>query len=108
MIIERRNIAQGNDARDAHVRYEADGALTVEGRDHGRPVQDVFGPDARVYEWTIRVPADQIPALMEALDRPGDDPLEAVADWFGEETRAFEPYLDTHGVVHESWSLVQP
>lgn len=105
MIIERRNIANGNDARDAHVRREADGALIVEGRDHGPPVQDVFGPNVDVYEWTIRVPANQIRALMEALGRPGDDPLEAVAEWFRNETRAFEPYLDGHGVVHESWSL---
>lgn len=100
------NIARGNQYRTAHAERHDDGALVVEGCDVGPEVRDWFGPDASRYTWGVRVPPDQVPALLEALGRPGQDPVEAVAEWFTDETRAFEPFLDAHGVVHESWSRV--
>lgn len=104
--VELHNIAQGNEHRTAHAERQDDGALVVEGCDTGPEVRNWFGPDASRYEWGVRVPPDQIPALMAALDRAGQDPVEAVAEWFTGETRAFEPFLDAHDVVHESWSRV--
>lgn len=103
---ELRHIARDNEHRTAHAHREHDGALVVEGCDVGPEIRDWFGPDTTRYEWGVRVPANQIPALMAALDRSGHDPVEAVAEWFTGETRAFEPFLDAHGVVHESWSRV--
>lgn len=103
---ELHHIARGNEYRTAHAFREADGAVVVEGCDVGPQIREWYGPETSRYEWGVRVPADQIPALMAALDRSGRDPIDAVAEWFTDETRAFEPFLDAHGVVHESWSRV--
>lgn len=105
--VELHNIATGNANRTAHAVRQDDGALVVEGRDVGPQIRDWFGPEAVHYEWGVRVPAERLPDLLAALGRPDGDPVEAVADWFTGETRAFEPFLDAHGVVHESWSRVE-
>ena len=105
--VELHNIATGNQHRTAHALRQDDGALVVEGRDMGPQIRDWFGPATTRYDWGVRVPEAHFPALLVALGRSGGDPLTAVADWFADETRAFEPFLDAHGVVHESWSRVE-
>ena len=101
-----RDVERDDEVRRAFAHVDDEGALVVEGRDVGPELQEWFGEDAGLYRWVLRIPRDQVPELMTALDRPGDDPIDAVAAWVQEDDRAFEPFLDAHGVVHESWSQV--
>ena len=68
-------------SRNLSVEREGDD-IVIRGQDLGPVVTRAFGPGTSEYEWTWRIPAASLPALLAALDgQPGDDPLELVCRW---------------------------
>jgi len=64
------------------ARREPDGSIVIDGQDLGRGVESAFGTGLTEYEWTWRVEAAAVPAVVVALGgSDGDDPLPLLAEW---------------------------
>jgi hypothetical protein len=84
-----------------------DGSLVIEGQDLGPGVERVFGAGNTEYEWTWTVAAPDVPAVTDALGgEPGEDPLAAVARWFGEHRTDPGSRLRDAGVAVAFWSRI--
>jgi hypothetical protein len=80
----------------------SDGDILIQGRDYGDGVEKVLG--VREYEWAWKIPADQLPVLLRALEAD-DDVLSALKRRFsGNDAAHLGPFLDAHGIATEKWS----
>ena len=81
-----------------------EGALVIEGWDHGDGVERHLGH--REYEWTWTVKASEVPKLRQALGNP-PDLTEALRDRFsGEAAAELGPFLDSKSIPYETWSRI--
>ena len=80
------------------------GALTIEGRDYGDGVEQVFGPDHREYEWAWTLDSEAVGQLKVAL-HSDLEVLDALAERFSNDAAAgLKSFLDEHGVGYTAWS----
>jgi hypothetical protein len=94
-------------SRHLSAAIRPDGSLAIEGQDLGPGVEGVFGAGCTEYEWTWTVAADDVPGVAAALGgEPGEDPLAAIARWFGEHRTDPGSRLREAGVPVAFWSRV--
>ena len=97
-----RDVQDAGGTRQLWATLEPSGAVKIEGVDRGPGVSEVLGVSE--YEWAWTIPAQEIPALVAAMGA-GDDVLEALGICFRDERAAgLKQFLETEGIVHESWS----
>lgn len=86
----------------------SDGGIQIEGQDLGPGVEEIFGAGLTEYEWTWKIPATSVPAVIAALGgHDGDDPLVLLAAWSAAHG-GIDPgsHLQKAGVPIEFWSRI--
>ena len=77
-----RDLRDAGGVRHLGATRRPDGGIRIEGQDLGPGVERAFGPGLTEYEWAWEIEADDVPAVIAALDgREGDDPLRLLAAW---------------------------
>lgn len=99
-----RDVSDSDGSRRLSARLDPTGALVIEGNDYGDGVERVMG--FREYEWAWTISAEDVPALLQALEAT-DDVVSAIQRRFaGDQVANLGQFLDDHGIPVERWSRV--